>query len=507
LNKIFLILSVSLLLVSLGNSAFAQSDDKLAVLETNLGTIVIEFFPEDAPNHVDNFIGLTESGFYDGVLFHRIIPGFMIQGGDPNTIDGDPNTWGTGGPTTSVDAEFNTIKHNRGIVSMARSADPNSGGSQFFIVHADSNFLDEQYTVFGRIVTDESFETLDKIAAVQTKSNDQPINPTEVTITKVSVVNRSEVSNILDLGEPERTKSTITPSTGNQKYESDEHEISISVPEGWLLQTPDKTEPNAPDVVAVGPKTGVMNPVISLTVQETGDKTLKDLISEKTVTLQEILESGNLRIISQSETTINGNDAYVIEAEGYFSTNGENFNVKFKEVLIYDTEKYYTLAYSNGLDFYNSQLPRFEETVDSFKILSQDTPNDETMNGLSTEEGGGCLIATATFGSELAPQVQQLRELRDNSILSTASGTAFMTGFNQFYYSFSPTIADLERENPVFKEAVKITLTPLLTSLSILNHVDMDSEESVLGYGISLIILNIGMYFAAPAIIIYKIKK
>ena len=507
MNKIFLILSVSLLLVSLGNSAFAQSDDKLAVLETNLGTIVIEFFPEDAPNHVDNFIGLTESGFYDGVLFHRIIPGFMIQGGDPNTIDGDPNTWGTGGPTTSVDAEFNTIKHNRGIVSMARSADPNSGGSQFFIVHADSNFLDEQYTVFGRIVTDESFETLDKIASVEISSQDRPQNPEQVKITKATTTSRSEISNLLQLGEPERTESTITPSTGNQKYESDEHEISISVPEGWLLQTPDKTEPNAPDVVAVGPKTGVMNPVISLTVQETGDKTLKDLISEKTVTLQEILESGNLRIISQSETTINGNDAYVIEAEGYFSTNGENFNVKFKEVLIYDTEKYYTLAYSNGLDFYNSQLPRFEETVDSFKILSQDTPNDETMNGLSTEEGGGCLIATATFGSELAPQVQQLRELRDNSILSTASGTAFMTGFNQFYYSFSPTIADLERENPVFKEAVKITLTPLLTSLSILNHVDMDSEESVLGYGISLIILNIGMYFAAPAIIIYKIKK
>jgi peptidyl-prolyl cis-trans isomerase B (cyclophilin B) len=332
LNKIFLILSVSLLLVSLGNSAFAQSDDKLAVLETNLGTIVIEFFPEDAPNHVDNFIGLTESGFYDGVLFHRIIPGFMIQGGDPNTIDGDPNTWGTGGPTTSVDAEFNTIKHNRGIVSMARSADPNSGGSQFFIVHADSNFLDEQYTVFGRIVTDESFETLDKIASVEISSQDRPQNPEQVKITKATTTSRSEISNLLQLGEPERTESTITPSTGNQKYESDEHEISISVPEGWLLQTPDKTEPNAPDVVAVGPKTGVMNPVISLTVQETGDKTLKDLISEKTVTLQEILESGNLRIISQSETTINGNDAYVIEAEGYFSTNGENFNVKFKEV-------------------------------------------------------------------------------------------------------------------------------------------------------------------------------
>jgi hypothetical protein len=100
-----------------------------------------------------------------------------------------------------------------------------------------------------------------------------------------------------------------------------------------------------------------------------------------------------------------------------------------------------------------------------------------------------------------------LREIRDNAVLSTTSGTAFMTGFNQFYYSFSPTIADWERENPVFQEAVKITITPLLTSLSILNHVDIDSEEEMLGYGISLIILNLGMYFVAPALVILKLKK
>ena len=121
--------------------------------------------------------------------------------------------------------------------------------------------------------------------------------------------------------------------------------------------------------------------------------------------------------------------------------------------------------------------------------------------------GGGCLIATAAFGSELAPQVQMLREIRDNTILSTTSGTAFMTGFNQFYYSFSPTIADWERENPIFQDAVKIIITPLLTSLSILNYVDIDSEEEMLGYGISLIVLNLGMYFVAPAIVILKIKK
>jgi peptidyl-prolyl cis-trans isomerase B (cyclophilin B) len=497
LNKLFLIFSISLLLVSLGNSAFAQSSDQLVVLETNLGTIVIEFFPNDAPKHVENFIGLTESGFYDGVLFHRIIPGFMIQGGDPNTIDGDPNTWGTGGPTTSVDAEFNTIKHNRGIVSMARSADPNSGGSQFFIVHADSNFLDEQYTVFGRIVTEESFKTLDKIVAVEIGTSDRPIDPEQVKITKATSVNRSEISNLLELDEPIRTESTITPTTssGNQKYESAEHEIAFSVPEGWLLQTPDKTESNAPDVVAVGPKIGVMNPVISLTVQETGNKTLKDLISEKTLTLQEILVSGNLKIISQEETTFNGNDVYIIEAEGDFSSGGESYNVKFKEVLIYDTEKYYTFAYSNGLENFDSELPKFEETIDSFEILNQ------------KEEGGGCLIATATFGSELAPQVQQLRELRDNTILSTESGTAFMSEFNQFYYSFSPVIADMERENPLFKEFVKLSLTPMLSSLSILNYVDIDSESEMLSYGIGIILMNVGMYFAAPAIIIYKIRK
>jgi len=126
---------------------------------------------------------------------------------------------------------------------------------------------------------------------------------------------------------------------------------------------------------------------------------------------------------------------------------------------------------------------------------------------VAEERGGGCLIATATFGSELASQVQQLRELRDNTLLQTNSGSAFMTGFNQIYYSFSPTIADWERENPTFKEVVKITLTPLITSLSLLNYVDMDSEQEVLGYGIGMILLNIGMYFVAPALIIFKLTN
>ena len=123
------------------------------------------------------------------------------------------------------------------------------------------------------------------------------------------------------------------------------------------------------------------------------------------------------------------------------------------------------------------------------------------------QDQGGCLIATATYGSELSPQVQMLREIRDNSLLQTQSGQSFMQGFNSFYYSFSPTIADYERENPAFKEAVKVTITPLILSLSILNFVEMDSEFDVLGYGISLIILNVGMYFVAPVMVIHRIKK
>ncbi len=142
-----------------------------------------------------------------------------------------------------------------------------------------------------------------------------------------------------------------------------------------------------------------------------------------------------------------------------------------------------------------------EATV--FRIL----PAVSIVNQSDSENRGGCLIATATYGSELAPQVQQLRELRDNSILQTESGIQFMNTFNGFYYSFSPVIADYERENHVFKEIVKIVITPMLSSLSILNFVNMDSESEVLGYGISLILLNIGMYVGIPVSIIVGIRR
>ncbi len=508
LKKILIIISLSLLLINFGSQSFAQSDDKLVILHTNLGNIVIELFPIDAPNHVNNFLNLTENGFYDGTIFHRIIPGFMIQGGDPNTKGGNQNTWGTGGPNDFVNAEFNTIKHNRGIVSMARAQDPNSAGSQFFIVHKDSNFLDQQYTVFGRIVTEESFTTLDKIASVKTGANDIPVDVEQVKITKAEVVNRSTITNLLKLSDPDRTTAQITTS-GFQRFENKALDIEFDAPEGWLLQQPEKTNENSPDVVAVGPRIGPINPVISLTISNVDGKTLDDLIQEKAKLLEDAIKAGNLEIISQEKSIINEKEAFITHAKGIFQSDGDSYNVQFQEIIISTPKKFYIFSYSNGIDEFNDQLSKFDDSVNSFKIISEPIKEIKSASAsVETEEkGGGCLIATAAYGSELAPQIQQLREIRDNTILSTQSGTTFMTGFNQFYYSFSPIIADLERENPVFKEIVKIVITPMLSTLSIMTLAEAGSEIEVLGLGLSVLALNIGMYFVAPTIVIIEIKK
>ena len=143
-----------------------------ATIETNFGSIVFELFPNMAPETVRNFIMLAKKNFYDGTLFHRVIPGFMIQGGDPNTKKPDKNKWGMGGPDYTIKAEFNSRSHLRGIVSMARAADPNSAGSQFFIVTTDSTFLDKQYTVFGQVL--EGMNVADKIVNLPRDKNDCP---------------------------------------------------------------------------------------------------------------------------------------------------------------------------------------------------------------------------------------------------------------------------------------------------------------------------------------------
>jgi peptidyl-prolyl cis-trans isomerase B (cyclophilin B) len=152
-------------------------------IETKFGKIVFKLLPDIAPETVRNFVNLAKSGFYDGTLFHRVIPGFMIQGGDPNTKTQDKSKWGFGGPGYTVKAEFNSKSHLRGIVSMARSADPDSAGSQFFIVTSDSTFLDRQYTVFGEVI--EGINIADTIVSQQRNKSDCPLE--DVKMLKVSV--------------------------------------------------------------------------------------------------------------------------------------------------------------------------------------------------------------------------------------------------------------------------------------------------------------------------------
>jgi cyclophilin family peptidyl-prolyl cis-trans isomerase len=156
--------------------------EKKAVIETTFGNIELEFFPDVAPGHVENFLKLAGEGFYDGTTFHRVIPGFMIQGGDPNTKSDDRSRHGQGGPGYTIDAEFNDKKHEPGVLSMARSTDPNSAGSQFFICVAASGFLDGQYTVFGKVTSG-----MDAVNAIVSQPKDAGDNPNDRIEMKVKV--------------------------------------------------------------------------------------------------------------------------------------------------------------------------------------------------------------------------------------------------------------------------------------------------------------------------------
>lgn len=190
-----------------------------------------------------------------------------------------------------------------------------------------------------------------------------------------------------------------------------------------------------------------------------------------------------------------GNDVFGPIPLTHTSVGSVKIPVEFIDKGVYSVE-----LGVEGILFQPIPLEKVSFDVSVGEAFAQPSP-------INDKNGGGCLIATAAFGSELSPQVQQLRELRDNTILATQSGTAFMTTFNQIYYSFSPTVADYEREQPIFKEAVKISLTPLITSLSILNHLNIDSEQEMLGYGVGIILMNIGMYIGIPIFGILKIHQ
>ena len=238
------------------------------------------------------------------------------------------------------------------------------------------------------------------------------------------------------------------------------------------------------------------------------------------VTIVITAPNGNLVTVLQISPSSDGNYSDSFTAGGMINAEGD-YTVKAKWGA-QSNQTVFKYGGSSGAPVVEEEVPEPTQTevvdeepeVDEEPVMESSQPvcgpGTVLKNNVCVAEqqkGGGCLIATAAFGSEMAPQVQFLREIRDNTVLQTQSGSTFMTGFNQFYYSFSPAIADYERENSAFKETVKIAITPMLTSLAILNYVDIDSEEEMLGYGIGIILLNIGMYFIAPAAIIFKIRN
>jgi len=186
--KIFTSILALTLAVTLSVRTFA-ADDEVAVVKTNMGTMVLEFWADVAPKHVENFKTLAKKGFYDGTAFHRVIKDFMIQGGDPLTKDdAQAARWGTGDPGYKIKAEFNDKKHVRGVLSMARSQDPDSAGSQFFICHGNPSFLDGKYTAFGKLISGD--DVLEKIATTETAPGDRPVK--KVVVESVKIVPRAE---------------------------------------------------------------------------------------------------------------------------------------------------------------------------------------------------------------------------------------------------------------------------------------------------------------------------
>ena len=239
---------------------------------------------------------------------------------------------------------------------------------------------------------------------------------------------------------------------------------------------------------------------------------------DQPVVLMIVSPDSNIVTVQQIMPDASGNYSTIVKAAGMISVEGD-YTVKAKWGA-QSNQTVFKYGGSSGAPVVEEETPEPTQVVDEEPEVDEEPimessqpvcgPGTVLKNNVCVAEqqgGGGCLIATAAFGSEMAPQVQFLREIRDNTVLQTQSGSTFMTGFNQLYYSFSPAIADYERENSAFKETVKIAITPMLTSLAILNYVDIDSEEEMLGYGIGIILLNIGMYFIAPAAIIFKIRN
>jgi peptidyl-prolyl cis-trans isomerase B (cyclophilin B) len=416
---------------------------------------------------------------------------------------------------------------------MARSQHVDSAGSQFFIMHKDNNQLDAKYTVFGRLVPGtHSLATLDNIASIPTNNQDQPIDASRATITSTTIIEGFSASGFSG---PDRNVSLIkkikTEGGITERYYNTLHDVAFDIPYRWVVSDEGGNNLN----LSVEPT--LLEHNVQQMIDETGFTPQLLIGSEPrnpSAESAEIptsffsLKGGDDPKILSNYIFENdaGRKAHLVITTQNIETSTETVQFKIAQLHFSSPDTVYSVIHINLTDWFRYEINSFDFAVKNFEIkidgtmepidfgyhsvfeqLIADSRLKPGPESLPPARVGGCLIATATFGSEMAPQVQFLREIRDNTVLQTESGTSFMTGFNQFYYSFSPAIADYERENPAFKETVKIALTPLLTSLTLLQYVDIDSESEMLGYGIGIILLNIGMYFIAPAILITKIRS
>jgi peptidyl-prolyl cis-trans isomerase B (cyclophilin B) len=420
---------------------------------------------------------------------------------------------------------------------MARSNHVDTAGSQFFIVHRDSNHLDGKYTVFGRLVPGLP-NALDRIASLETDVNNAPLDLLESTIITAEILEPYTSANI---SIPDKNQS-ITESEQRSEGKTDVyynslHHVKFDLPYRWTV-----TE-------ATGKQFGViLEPDQSLEHNVRAQIEKSGFVPKVIVTAEPRDPREDAGVSTAFFSVQGGDDPKILGNYVFTSDDGrkahlitttqelpvtpedgtEKGTVQFKiiQLTFINSEFQYSIVYVNVTEWFRYELGAFLQTVDNFEVmidgkmqpidfddssvfrqLIADAKAKPEPESLPPVRIGGCLIATATYGSELAPQVQLLREIRDNTVLQTQSGTSFMTAFNQFYYSFSPAIADYERENTVFKETVKLALTPLLASLTLLQHADIDSEYDMLGYGIGIILLNICMYFIAPAVLITKIRS
>lgn len=377
-------LALSIMPAFFALSGFAHADDTLVILNTEQGRLVLEFFPEDAPDHVSSFVTLAKDGAYTDTSFHQNIPGLIIQGGDPNTIFGNMTAGGTGDPLHTSDAGFNDIMHKSGILSMFRTDDSNSVGSQFFLVHQDANYLDGVHTPFGRLATHDSYNTLDSIAAATTSLPAESQSSDTVRILSVEVTTRDEAISygipIIEQDPPARTGQLAGVASG-EIYTNEELDLMIQFPQGWAVWH--ATGPGPPGVVATSTHSLGTLPSIGVYVKDAGNHTLNTMALSKINDTEEFAVDDDDIIIEKNQelSVLREYDALVSDVSFVDTSLGDTSVaiVKMRQVTVLNepTGTAYTFRFSADIEDFEKYLVYFNETLHTFDTIKKPQTVDD----------------------------------------------------------------------------------------------------------------------------------